>query len=137
MSRRRLRWPTTWSLGAGAEAAVRAIAPDGVDRIVEAAFGDNIAFDPDVVALDGVLAAYATRQAEPALPFWPLLFANVTIRLVGSDDLSVEARVDAVRDLSALAVGLAVPHVVLPLDRVAEAHDRVDAGSRERVLLSV
>lgn len=124
-------------LGAGAEAAVRAIAPDGVDRIVEVAFGDNIAFDSDVVALDGVLAAYATRQAEPALPFWPLLFANVTIRLVGSDDLSVEARADAVRDLSALAVGLAVPHVVLPLDRVAEAHDRVDAGSRERVLLSV
>jgi len=25
----------------------------------------------------------------------------------------------------------------LPLDRIAEAHDRVDAGARERVLLAI
>lgn len=124
-------------LGAGAADAVRAIAPDGVDRIVEVAFGDNIAFDAEVVALDGVVAAYATRQAEPTVPFWPLLFANVAIRLVGSDDLSAAARADAVRDLSALAVGLDVPHVVLPLEQIAAAHDRVDAGTRERVLVSL
>lgn len=124
-------------LGDGVVDAVRELAPDGVDRIVEVAFSDNVGLAVDVIAPGGTIAAYATRDAEPRLPFWPLLFANVTIRLLGSDDFSAEARAEAARDLSALAVGLDVPRVTFPLERIAEAHDRVDAGSRARVLLSL
>ena len=36
------------------------------------------------------------------------------------------------------SVGEGVDHArVLPLERTAEAHDRVDAGSRERVLVTI
>lgn len=120
-------------------AAILAAAPDGVDRIVEVAFSDNVDLDAAVARNGTVIAAYATRAERPTLPFWPLLFANVTIRLLGSDDFPPEAKQQAATDLTeatrqgALAIAVDPP---LPLERIAEAHDRVASGSRARVLLS-
>jgi NADPH2:quinone reductase len=121
-------------------AAIRAYAPTGVDRIVEVAFSDNIDLDAAVARNNTVIAAYATRQDRPDLPFWPLLFDNVTIRLLGSDDFPSSAKQQAAADLTsaardgALSIPVGAP---LPLEKAAEAHDRVDAGSRERVLLAI
>ena len=121
-------------------AAIRAIAPEGVHRIVEVAFSENADLDAAVAAPDAVIAAYATRRDRPELPFWPMLFANLTIRLLGSDDFPPAAKRRAAADLTAaaaagaLAIAVAEP---LALERVAEAHDRVDAGTRERVLLAI
>ena len=47
-----------------------------------------------------VIAAYATRRDRPEIPFWPLLFDNVTLRLLGSDDFPAEAKRQAARDLT-------------------------------------
>ncbi len=121
-------------------AAVRAVAPDGVDRVVEVAFSDNVDLDAAVVRNGGVIAAYATRAERPDFPFWPMLFENVTIRLLGSDDFPREAKQQAAADLTAAAAAGAVRVPVgepLPLGRAAEAHERVDAGAKERVLLAV
>lgn len=121
-------------------AAIRALAPEGVDRVVEVAFSDNIGLDAAVVRNQAVIAAYATRHDRPDLPFWPLLFDNVTIRLLGSDDFPVESKRQAAADLTAAAGAGAVSIAIadpLPLDRAAESHDRVDAGSRQRVLLTI
>ena len=60
----------------------------GAERIVEVAFGRNLALDTKAIAPLGTIAAYSSdADAEPRLPFWELLFKNVVIRLVGSDDL--------------------------------------------------
>jgi NADPH:quinone reductase len=66
--------------------AIRRLAPGGVDRIVEVALSANADLDAAVVRNGAVLAAYASPKERPELPFWPMLFANVTIRLLGSDD---------------------------------------------------
>ena len=87
-----------------------------------------------------VIAAYATHDDRPGFPFWPMLFDNITIRLLGSDDFPTEAKQQAAADLTAAARdgALIIPvGAPLPLDRAAEAHDRVDAGTRERVLLAI
>ena len=69
-----------------------------------------------------------------------MLFSNITIRLIGSDDFPVEAKRQAAIDLTiaafdgALSIRIGAP---LPLELAAEAHDRVDAGTRERVLLAI
>jgi len=120
--------------------AIRARAPDGVDRIVEVAFSDNIDLDAAVAGNHTVIAAYATRADRPDFPFWPLLFDNVTIRLLGSDDFPPVAKQQAAADLTAAAGDGALSIAIgppLPLERAAEAHDRVDAGTRDRVLLSI
>jgi len=121
-------------------AAIRALAPSGVDRIVEVSFSDNVDLDAAVAKNETIIAAYATRADRPALPFWPMLFNNVTIRLIGSDDFPADAKRQAATDLTAAARdgALSIPiGVPLPLDQAADAHDRVDAGTRERVLLAI
>lgn len=121
-------------------AAVRRHAPDGVDRVVEVAFSDNVDLDAEVLRLGGVLAAYATREDRPGFPFWPMLFDNLTIRLLGSDDFPVEDKQQAAAELTAaaaagdLTVAIAEP---LPLAEAARAHDQVDRDNRRRVLLAV
>lgn len=124
--------------GADPAAAVRRLAPDGVDRVVEVALSANVDLDAAVVRNGAVIAAYATRDDRTALPFWPLLFANVTIRLLGSDDFPADAKHRAAADLSAAASDLVIPLAEpLPLDQVARAHDQVDTDNRRRVLLQV
>jgi NADPH2:quinone reductase len=119
---------------------IRAHASDGVDRVVEVSLSDNADLDMQVLAIGGVIAAYASRRDRPELPFWPLLFANVTLRLLGSDDFPSAAKQQAAADLTAAAAedALAIPIAApLPLDQIAAAHDRVDAGGHHRVLLAI
>ncbi len=121
-------------------AAIRAHGPDGVDRIIEVAFSDNVDLDAAVAKKQTVIAAYATRHERPDFSFWPMLFNNVTIRLLGSDDFPNEAKRQAAADLTAAASENALSMGIgplLPLEMIAEAHDRVDAGSTDRVLLGI
>jgi NADPH2:quinone reductase len=48
--------------------AIRAHAPQGVDRIIEVAFSENADLDAAVAANGGVIAAYATRRDRPEFP---------------------------------------------------------------------
>jgi len=120
--------------------AVLTAAGGGVDRIIEVAFSDNVDLDAAVAKNDTVIAAYATREDRPDFPFWPMLFDNVTIRLVGSDDFSPDAKQQAASDLTtaaadgALSISVGAP---LALADAAQAHDAVDRGARQRVLLSI
>lgn len=122
-------------------ATIRRLAPSGIDRVVEVDFSDNVALDAAVTANGAVIAAYASRDDKPEVPFWPLLFNNVTIRLLGSDDFPAAVKQLAATDLTtaagagALTVDIARPH---PLAAIAAAHDHVDSGPRNgRVLVSI
>jgi NADPH2:quinone reductase len=117
---------------------IRRHAPEGVDRIVEVAFSDNADLDAAVAANDAVIAAYASRADRPEIPFWPLLFVNVTIRLLGSDDFSAQAKALAAADLTAAASQGAVRipvGAVYPLSDIAAAHEHVDHGPRNGRIL--
>jgi NADPH2:quinone reductase len=121
-------------------ASIRQAAPDGVQRIVEGSFSDNIGLDAAVTAPEAVIAAYATRDPRPAFDFWPMLFANLTIRLLGSDDFPAAAKHRAASDLTAAAQERALRIPVrdpVPLGRIAHGHDSVDARPRERIVLSI
>jgi NADPH2:quinone reductase len=120
--------------------SIRDLADGGVDRIIEVAFSDNVDLDAAVARNNAAIVAYASRADRPDLPFWPMLFDNITIRLIGSDDFSPAWKQRAAQDLTdaardgALAIKIGTP---FPLDNVADAHERVDRGSRERVLVDV
>jgi len=119
---------------------IRGHAPDGVQRIIEVAFSDNVALDAAVAANEAIIAAYGTREDRPTIPFRPLLWANVMIRLLGSDDFPTAAKREAAEALTAAARDGALTLPIgepLSLDRIAQAHDRVDAGARERVLIAL
>jgi NADPH2:quinone reductase len=110
---------------------VRAHAPEGVDHVVEVAFDRNVWIDEPLLRLGGSIAAYATGNPAPAIPFWPLLFKNVRLFLLGSDDFPAEARLAAARALNdALEADWPGFEVAarFPLESIAEAHAAVEEG---------
>lgn len=119
--------------------ASRALAPAGVDHVVEVAFGANITTDVGLLALGGSIAAYATDAATPDIPFWPLVFKNIRVFFLGSDDFPTEAKAAAARALSdALAAGWPGFDIAerFPLSDIATAHEQVErTASRGRVVV--
>jgi NADPH2:quinone reductase len=121
--------------------SVQKFAPGGVDHIVEVAFGENIALDLQLLAVGGSLAAYATHAPTPQIPFWELLFKNVSIHLVGSDDVPADIKVDAAHALNrAIENGWTGMRIAerFALDDIAGAHERMERGAAHgRIVLEV
>lgn len=116
----------------GIASGILEIAPKGVDRIVEVGLSANVEFDSKILGRHGVIAAYASLDPEPHLPFWPLAFANATLRLLGSDDFSEEERQQAATDLvTCLEEGALEIEIGawFPLAEIAAAHRAVERPS--------
>jgi NADPH:quinone reductase len=120
---------------------MRACAPDGVDHIVEVAFHANVAVDEQILRLGGSIATYATGDPMAAIPFWPLVFKNVAVFFLGSDDFPAAAKVEAARRLNeALESGWPGFDIQarFPLEQIALAHEAVErAANAGRVVLNV
>lgn len=120
-------------------ARVLALAPEGVDHIVEVAFHANVAVDEKLLRLGGSIATYSSGDPAPAIPFWPLVFKNLGVFFLGSDDFPPAAKADAARDLNvALAQGWPGFSIGarLALDDIAAAHELVESGTTNgRVVL--
>jgi len=120
---------------------VKVLAPDGVDHIVEVAFGANIDADVDLLKMGGSIAAYATDNATPKIPFWLMVFKNIRLFFLGSDDFPKEAKVQAARDLTAaLEAGWAGFEIGerIPLAEIARAHELAEHPVRRgRVVVTV
>jgi hypothetical protein len=52
-----------WSKCGASALAIRALAPDGVDRIIEVASSENVDLDAAVAKNNAVIAAYAWGQS--------------------------------------------------------------------------
>jgi len=114
-------------------AHITALAPDGIDHIVEVAFGANVENDVELLKNDGSIATYATDNAAPKIPFWQLVFKNIRIFFLGSDDFPVEAKMAATRDLNAaLEAGWQGFEIAerIPLSEIAQAHELAEHPAR-------
>jgi NADPH:quinone reductase len=110
-------------------AHVRALAPGGIDHLVEVAFGANIEADVELLKLGGSIASYATDNAAPKIPFWQMVFKNIRVFFLGSDDFPKEVKLQAARDLNAaLAAGWSGFEIGerIPLADIARAHELVE-----------
>jgi NADPH2:quinone reductase len=120
---------------------MKSLAPDGVDHIVEVAFGANIDADVEVLKMGASIGAYATDNATPKIPFWLMAFKNVRLFCLGSDDFPTEAKVAATRDLNdALQAGWPGFEIGerIPLKEIARAHELVEHPVRRgRVVVTV
>lgn len=108
---------------------VRALEPDGIDHIVEVAFGANIEADIELIKPGGSIASYATDNAAPKIPFWQMVFKNSRVFFLGSDDFPKEAKLQATQDLNAaLEAGWAGFEIGerIPLADIARAHELVE-----------
>ena len=68
----------------GLVARVKALTPEGVDHVSEAAFGANIDADIEMLKMGGSIVAYATDNATPKVPFWLMVFKNIRVFFWGA-----------------------------------------------------
>lgn len=120
---------------------ILAQAADGVDHIVEVAFHANVFLDERVLKPGGSMATYATGDPTPAIPFWPLVFKNVRLFFLGSDDFPAEAKAAAARALNDALEGDWPGFEVeasLPLESIGKAHAIVEEHKTSgRVVVSL
>jgi NADPH:quinone reductase-like Zn-dependent oxidoreductase len=104
----------------------------GVDRIVEVDFGANLALAVKIIKTNGVIASYSSTAApEPTLPYYPLAFKGVTIRLVQGYNLPAAARQAAIAAITAYSAAGKLKHAIdttFPLAEIARAHERLESG---------
>lgn len=125
---------------------VQAIAPEGVNTIVEVAPAVNAALDAEVLALHGSVAVYANNGGNAVeMPVRPSMVPNVRWQFVLVYNAPDTWRARAVEDVAAAVLdgavrvgdeaGLPLHHY--PLERAAEAHAAVENGAVGKVLLDV
>jgi NADPH:quinone reductase len=110
-------------------ARVGALAPEGVDHVVEVAFGANLEADLELLKVGGSIATYASDREAPQIPFWPMVFKNTRLFFLGSDDFPRDAKAVAAEDLNAaLEAGWSGFDVAerIPLAEIARAHELVE-----------
>ena len=107
----------------------------GVDRIVEVALAENLELDIACLAVGGSISSYAAgvAGARVEIPNLPMMMSNAGVRFVYVYKMPAEAKQAAIADIGAcLAAGAydpAAAGLVLPLDRIAEAHEAVETGA--------
>ena len=114
--------------------------PEGVDHIVEVAFAANIETDVALLKQGGSIATYASNQSPASLPFWPLVFSNISIYFLGSDDFNLASKQAAVHDLAeALAEGWQGLPIgkVYDLEEIAQAHLHIEDRKAGRSIVKI
>lgn len=104
----------------------------GVDRVVEVEFGGNLPVTTQIIRPGAVIATYGSMAVpEPALPFYPLMFANATVRMLLVYRLGPRERGAVIERLAgAMAADVLHPRIALqvPLAEAAQAHLAVESG---------
>ncbi|HWC83243.1 MAG TPA: NADPH:quinone reductase [Pseudonocardiaceae bacterium] len=129
-----------------AAAAIRAVAPDGVDLVVEVAPAANAELNEAVLAANGTVAIYANNGGERVtLTIRPHMTRNIRYQFLLLYTMPEAAKKTALRDVSAAladgalrvgeAAGLPLQH--FPLEHTADAHAAVEAGAIGKVLITV
>lgn len=119
---------------------IRQAAPEGVHRVAEVDFAAHVDINAEVMATGGVISAYYSSVDRPDIPYWKLAFADVSLRLLGSDDFPPAVKADAARELTAALLEGRLRAAIaarLPLQDIALAHEHVEQGAGGRVLLTV
>lgn len=112
-----------------------------MQHIVEVAFDANIEIDQELLAVGGSIASYATGNPTPNIPFWPLLFKNIRLFFIGSNDFPADAKVEAAKEINrALESGWQGFEIgeIFELESIAEAHKAVENGSvKGRIIVKI
>ena len=102
----------------------------GVDRICEVDFGENLEVTRRALKENGTVAAYgSTRVPEPTLPWYQMMPGNAAIRMVFVYSMPEAAISKACADINAACEAGALTHHVgarFPLEETAAAHELME-----------
>ena len=125
-----------------ADAILNANGGELIDRVVDVEFGINLPTSVDVLRVGGTIATYASMQEpEPKLPFFQMMYKDLTIRFVIVYAMPEAAKAHAVADIeSALSDGWMQHRIAhtLPLDDIVKGNEIIEQGAiRGAVILAL
>jgi NADPH2:quinone reductase len=128
-----------------AATAIREVAPEGVDIVVEVAPVTNAELDAAVLAGNGTVTAYASEEPPLTIPVRPAMTINARYQFMLVYTMPDTAKRQAVAAIQAavadgaLRVGAeaGLPLHRFPLEQTAEAHSAVQNGAVGKVLIDV
>lgn len=104
----------------------------GVDQVVDVEFGVNLETSIKVLKTGGAITSYSSTQSpEPKLPFYPMMFQNITLRLILVYNMPESAKRQAAADITAYLEHDRFIHrvaAVHPLEDIAKAHQDIERG---------
>ena len=119
-------------------------ATDGapVDRVIDVEFGANLAASIVVLRIGGTIAAYSSTQVtEPKLPFYEMMYKDITLRFVIVYAMPEAAKELAIADINAALASDELQHRIahtLPLAEIAKSNELIEQGSiRGAVVLTI
>ena len=105
---------------------------EGVDRIIEVAFGVNLPTTVAVLKDNGVVATYASDNVPtPELPFYPMMMKNALLRWVFMYKIPDDAVTQAFEDITSWLGAVPSEHLVgkeFSLADTAAAHEYLESG---------
>jgi len=112
---------------------VRELAPDGVvDRVIEVDFGKNLPRNLKLLEVGGVISTYASGNIpEPVLPFYQMMYRDLTVRFVIVYQMPEEAKDEAIEDITeSLEQGHMLHRIAhrFSLAETARAHEMIEQG---------
>ena len=103
-----------------------------VDRVIEVEFGANLPEILKVLRPGGTIATYSSTQiTEPKLPFFQMLYMDMTIHFVLVYAMPEEAKQAAIAAINDGLTKEQIQHRVahtLPLSEVSRAHELIEQG---------
>jgi NADPH:quinone reductase-like Zn-dependent oxidoreductase len=113
-----------------------------VDRVIDVEFGANLPEVLKLIRVGGVVATYSsTQEPEPRLPFFQMLYLDLTIQIVLVYAMPEAAKQHAIRDIDkALREDRLIHRIAhtVPLEEIARSHELIEQGGcRGCVVVSV
>jgi NADPH2:quinone reductase len=115
--------------------AAKAVAANGgkkIDRVIDVDFGANLPAVLEMIRVGGTIATYSSMTVpEPKLPFYRLMYMDLTIRLVIVYEMPEPAKQQAIADIAAWVKAGRLRHRVarvFALDEIARAHELIEQG---------
>ena len=114
----------------------------GVDRVVDVEFGANLPITIEILKVGGVIATYSSTQVpEPKLPFFQMMYKDLTIRTIIVYAMPEDAKQQAITDIHSALTNNALQHRIaetLPLAEIAKSNEIIEQGSiRGAVVLAI
>jgi NADPH:quinone reductase-like Zn-dependent oxidoreductase len=106
---------------------------------VEVEFGANLPEVLRCIRVGGTIATYSSTQVrEPRLPFYNMMFMDLTVRMVLVYVMPEDAKQAAISDIDRYLAEGRLRHRIarrLPLEKLAEANELVERGDLRGVVV--
>ena len=105
-----------------------------LDRVIDGDFGGNLPFLLEIMATNGVIASYASAsETEPKIPFYRMMYLDITLRTVIVYDMPWQAKKDATEDITKMLLTGGLKHRIArtyPLSESILAHEAIEKGDQ-------